>query len=219
MTHTGLIKPLSFSESGLNRKEWSSLKKLSSPKKIQDYLNKLPFNFEEKGETYMSVRRVLKSGKAHCFEGALLAAAALWIRGERPLLLDLSTTKKDQDHVVTLFQRSGKWGAISKTNHSVLRYREPVYRDVRELVMSYFHEYFIEDGSKTLRSYSRPFDLSKFGTTWLTDDEDHFDLVNKLDRSPHINILNLAQIKALRKADKTEIAVFDITEYKTKDRK
>ena len=211
--------PLSFEKSGLNSREWKILKKLSNPKKIQDFLNSLPFNFEKRGETNMSVRRSLSLGHVHCFEGALVAAAALWIRGEVPLLLDLKTVRPDLDHVVALFKRDGYWGAISKTNHAVLRYREPVYRDVRELAMSYFHEYFLPKGlsspagKKTLRSFSKPFNLAKHGMGWLTDEEDLFDLAHALDISPHIKILSHKQIRNLRLADKIEIKSGEITEY------
>lgn len=206
---------MKFKESGLSKEEWSTLKKLSTPIKIQDFLNSLPFNFEEKGETYMSVRRTLEAGKAHCFEGALLASAALAIQGHKPLLLDLKTTKHDQDHVVALFKIEGKWGAVSKTNHSVLRYREPIYRDVQELAMSYFHEYFLDNGTKTLRSFSKPYDLSR-DKDWLISKEDLFNLVNKLDDSPHVEILSKSQIKRLRKAEKIEIETSKRVEYKKK---
>jgi len=212
------IKPLKFEDSGLNRKEWNILKKLSNSKKIQDFLNSLPFNFEKNGETHHSVRQTLKSGKAHCFEGALVAAAAMWINGHRPLLLDLVTVRPDLDHVVALFrergQPTGGWGAISKTNHAVLRYREPVHRSVRELVMSYFHEYFLPNGKKTLRSFSKPFDLSKLNTDWITTDQNLASLVHTLDLSPHTRILSPKQIRNLRKVDKIEIKAGDIEEYK-----
>jgi hypothetical protein len=202
-----------FEQSGLTKKEWSTLKRLSTPAKIQDFLNSLPFNFEKDGETYMSVKRTLEAGKAHCFEGALLACAALLIQGHKPLLLDLKTTKHDQDHVVALFKVGNKWGAISKTNHSVLRYRDPIYKDVRELVMSYFNEYFLNDGRKTLRSFSKPFDLSK-RRDWLSSEEDLYDLVNELDESPHTEILSVSQIKNLRKAEKIEIEASNEVEHK-----
>lgn len=208
------IKPLDFKFSGLDKKEWQVLKKLSTPQKIQDFLNSLPFNFEKEGETHHSVRYGLKNKKAHCFEGALIAAAALWIQGKRPLILDLVATHDDFDHVVTLFRHEGYWGAISKTNHAVLRYREPVYKDIRELVMSYFHEYFLDSGKKTLRTYSNPFDLSRFGTSWITTQKDLSLLANKLDRSPHTKILSSKQIKNLRKAEEVEIKAGKIVEYK-----
>ena len=128
---------------GLNEKEVKILKSLNTPRKIQDFLNKIPINFEEDGkDTCFSPRRVLRENKAHCIEGAMLAATALRLNGEKPLVVDLTSTPKDFDHVVCVFNQNGRWGAISKTNHAVLRYREPGYKDIRELVMSFFHEYF-----------------------------------------------------------------------------
>jgi len=192
----------------------NKLPKIKDPRKIQDFLNKLKFNFEENGETWMSPIESIKAGRAHCFEGALLAAALLWEHGEKPLILDLKTTKDDFEHVVALFKRDGYWGAISKTNHAVLRYREPVYKTVRELVMSYFHEYFLPSGKKTLRSYSKPFDLSKFGRGWIDSKTDLYHIDRALDVSPHINILTPKQIKNLRLAEKIEIKAGEIVEYK-----
>ena len=209
-----MSKPLDLKSSGLDKNEWLILKKLSTPAKVQDFINTLPFNFEKEGETHHSVRFTLKAGHAHCFEGALIAAAALWIKGEKPLLLDLKTVRPDFDHVVTLFQRDGHWGAISKTDHAVLRYREPVYKSIRELSMSYFHEYFLATGKKTLRSFSKPFDLSSFGTEWLTTKENLASIAYYLDHSPHTKILSSKQIKNLRKAELIEIKAGEITEYR-----
>lgn len=189
------------------------LPKIKTPEKIQDFLNTLDFNFEKKGETWMSPIESIKVGRAHCFEGALIAAALLWQNGEKPLILDLKAIPSDFEHVAALFKRDGYWGAISKTNHAVLRYREPVYKTVRELVMSYFHEYFLKSGQKTLRSYSKPFDLTKFGKTWIDSKEDLYHIDRALDASPHISILTPKQIKNLRKADKIEIKSGEITEY------
>lgn len=194
--------------------ELKVLDRLNTPQKIQDFLNKIPINFEENGGTARSPRQVLKLRKAHCIEGALLAATALWYHGHKPLLLDLVTTKNDDDHVVALFKQGGFWGAVSKTNHSVLRYREPVYKTVRELAMSYFHEYFKDSGQKTFRKYSVPFDLSKIkDKAWLTSREDLWEINNALDDSKHFDILNRSQIKTLRKADQIEIEAGKITEW------
>jgi len=200
--------------SGLDHKSWRLLKHLNTPAKIQDFINSLKFNFERKGETHRSVLDTLRYKEAHCFEGALVAAAALWIQGHKPLLLDLKSVRPDFDHVVALFKINGFWGAISKTNHAVLRYREPVYKSVRELSMSYFHEYFLRDGRKTLRSFSKPFDLSKYGTEWITTKDNLAWLAHELDKSPHTQVLSPKQIKNLRKADKIEIKAGEITEYK-----
>jgi hypothetical protein len=198
-------KPLSFTQA-----ELKILKRLSTPAKIQDFLDSLPMNFSDV-DPCLCPRQVLKQRTAHCMEGALLAAAALQLHGHKPLLLDLTTTPNDEDHVVALFTRKiGKqtyWGAISKTNHAVLRYREPVYKSVRELAMSYFHEYFLNStGQKTLRTFSRPFDLSKFNKlNWQTTQEGIMEIIQAMADSPHEQILNTQQRKNLRKADAIEI--------------
>src|SRR3990167_6661781 len=98
------------------------LKKLSTPQKIQNYLDTLPINFERTGETCMSPRATIRAKTAHCIEGAFLAAAALAYHGHTPLLMDFQTLPDDEDHVITLFKQNGRWGAISKTNHAILRY-------------------------------------------------------------------------------------------------
>lgn len=198
---------------GLLPSELAFLKKLSSPAKIQDFLNSIPFNFEEKGETIMSPRRTIKARKAHCLEGALVAAAALWVSGERPLLLDLRASGKDQDHVVALFRRHEHWGAISKTNHAVLRYREPVYKTIRELALSYFHEYFDNRGLKTLRSFSKPLNLKKLGDSWVTAENDLWHIDRLLNRTPHQEMVPKAHLRQLRKADHIEIEAGKIVEY------
>jgi hypothetical protein len=123
----------------LSASELRQLKKLSTPAKIQDFLNTLPFNFELDGDTCQSPRQVLRSGTAHCLEGAMLAALALRLQGHKPLLMDLKSINGiDDDHVAALFKLRGRWGCITKTNHAVLRYREPIYLNLRELAMSFF---------------------------------------------------------------------------------
>jgi hypothetical protein len=128
------------------------------------------------------------------------------MHGERPLILDLQSVPTDDDHVVALFRQRGRWGAISKTNHAVLRYREPIYRTTRELAASYFHEYFLDDGRKTLRSYSRPFDCARQRDgAWVAAEDDLRDLADALDTSPHIPLLDRRMIAGLRRADAIEI--------------
>jgi hypothetical protein len=192
------------------------LKKLNSPAKIQDYLNSLKFNFEKNGETCMSPRFVIKTKTAHCMEGAMLAAAALGFHGARPLVMDLRSVKPhDDDHVVAVFKKFGCYGAISKTNHGVLRYREPIYKSIRELALSYFHEYFLNSGKKTLREYSEPFDLSKLDKLqWRTLPGNLFDIPHKLDTIKHYKILSPKQVLNLRKADKIEIQSGKLIEWK-----
>lgn len=196
---------------GFNRQEVKLLRTLNSPVKIQDYLETLKINF---ATTCMSPRRVLRERKAHCLEGAMLAAAALWVNGERPLVLDLKAVDHDEDHVVSIFRKNNCWGAISKTNHAVLRYREPVYRDIHELVMSYFHEYFMNDGKKTLRQYSAPLDLSRFiKRGWTTSEKDLWYIEKYLDSMPHHHILNRQTLATLRRADPTEIRAGKIAQW------
>lgn len=214
-----MSQALNFKDSGFSKEDWNLLKKLDTPEKIQDFLNSLPFNFEEDGETHASVSEVLRSGKAHCFEGALLAAAALWIQGRRPLLLDLKTIRPDFDHVVALFEEDDHWGAISKTNHSVLRYRDPIYRSVRELAMSFFHEYFLANGKKSLRRYSEPYDLSKEKMNWLTGTKNLAPLAHKLDRFKHHNFITPKQIRGLRRAEKIEVEASGLDEWVKGDKR
>jgi len=203
--------------SHLTKEEIKLFKKLNSPKKIQDYLNTLKINFEEKGDTCFSPRKVLKEQKCHCIEGAVLAAMILRFHGYKPLVVDLTSSEKDFDHVIAVFKKYGKWGAISKTNHPVLRYREPVYNSIRELVMSFFHEYFLDNGKKTLRSYTHPINLSIFDKKgWMHSPEEIWYIAEHLAEIKHIPILNRKQIANLRKADKIEIDVGKMTEWKDK---
>ena len=198
-------------------KELRILRKLNTPAKIQDYLNKLKINFEEHGETCMSPRMVLRTGKAHCMEGAMLAAAALRLHGHPPLVVDLTSTPEDYDHVLAVFKQHGFWGAITKTNHAVLRYREPIYKTIRELVMSYFHEYFDDKGKKNMRSFSMPVNLTRFDRiNWMTTEEDVWKIPKYLDTVSHKPILTRAQLANLRKADKIEIKAGKLVEWKGK---
>lgn len=200
---------------GFNKKELKILRKLETPKKIQAFLEKLRINFEKNGDTCYSPRMVLRKKEAHCIEAALLAAVALRIHGHKPLVVDLTTTDKDFDHVICVFKKNGFWGAISKSNHAVLKYREPIYKSIRELVMSFFHEYIMDDGKKTLRSYSMPVDLSRFDNFgWMTSEEDVWYIPEYLVDVKHINILSGKQIADLRKADDIEIETGKIIKFK-----
>jgi hypothetical protein len=217
-----------------NRQEIKIFKKLNTPKKIQDFLEKLRINFEEEGETCISPRFVIKTRKAHCMEGALFAAAALEFHGLEPLVVDLRAVRHDYDHVIAVFKQSGYWGAISKTNHAVLRYREPIYKSIRELVLSFFHEYFDDKGRKNLREYSKPFDLSYFDkhpllfslprkrgrgrveVNWRTSEKDLSVIPQYLDKVKHYKILSRKQIQNLRKADKIEIQAGRLVQWKRK---
>jgi len=191
-------------ELGLTRAEFAVLRRLSTPHKIQDFISTLPQNFEPGGQTCLSVRSVLGERRAHCIEGAMLAALALWVHGERPLLLDLKATR-DYDHVVAVYRHHGHWGAISKTNPSVLRYRDPVYRTLRELTMSYFHEYANKRHQKTLRSWAGPFDLRRMDPAlWVTNEKSCWEVGYRLDALRHWPLINTRQAKLLRLRDSVE---------------
>lgn len=194
--------------------EFAPLRVLRTPRRIQDFLDTLPINHERRRQTCSSPLVTLRRGSAHCMEGALVAALALWMHGEPPLIMDLKTIRGDVDHLVTLFRVDGYWGAITKTNHAVLRYREPMFRDLRELAASYFHEYSLPDGRKTLRSYSQAFDLRRQGTEWVTTLDDLWELEWTIDQSPHRRLVNERQVARLRPADAIEIRAGKLVEWK-----
>ncbi len=192
-------------KSQLNKRELKMLLKLKTPRHIQDFLDSLPMNFEEEGETYMSPRMVLRLNRAHCIEGALLAALALWVHGEEPLLMDLRTNVRDVDHVVALYRINNLWGAISKTNHATVRWRDPVYRSLRELAMSYFHEYFLDNnGEKTLLSYSSAFNLKRLNPSWMTTEGSLYYIAKAIDDCRHFDLYPGSQGRHIRRADPME---------------
>jgi hypothetical protein len=200
----------------LTKKEIKLFKSLNTPAKIQEYIRQIPINFEEGEDTCRSPREVIKHNSCHCVEGAVFAAALLRFHGHPALILDLESIEEDWDHAIAPFKIDGCWGAISKTNHSVLRYREPVYKTIRELVMSYFHEYFLQsNGKKTLRKYSRPFNLKVFDNIdWITNSEPLWEIPNHMVDILHITILTRKQIINLRSADKIERDDNELKEYK-----
>lgn len=203
---------------GLAPEELRILHGLATPQKVQDFLDALPINHEKSGETCFSPRRVLAERKAHCLEGAMLAAVALWLKGHPPLLVNFRTAGDDDDHAVALFKVNGHFGALSKTNHPVLRYRDPVYRTVRELALSYFHEYFMfGTGVKTLRAYSRPVNLRRFGTRWVTSGEDLWHMAHALADAPHFKLVPRANLRHLRDAVPFERTAMDRVEWDAAD--
>jgi len=194
-----------------------TLKKLRTPERVQDFLDSLPYNYEKSGETCSSPVVALRRGSVHCLEGAFLAAAALSLQGDKPLLMNFLTAPGDQDHAVTLFKRDGHWGAISKTNHAVLQYRDPVHRTLRELAVSYFHEYFLSGtGRKTLRAYSIPFHLTRF-PKWMTDEEDLWEVAHALRDTRHTPIAPIHLLKNSRHATSFVRTVYDPTEWSKSD--
>ena len=194
------------------------LQRLKTPLQIQAFITAMPPNFEPDGDTVLSVQRALTENRCHCIEGAMIAAYALWLNGESPLLMDMQS-HNDSDHVVALFKRHGCWGAISKSNHVWLRYRDPVYKNLRELAMSYFHEY--GDGvRRTLRTYSRPYDLRRLQPVqWITNPDQCWDVALAIDGSRHYQLLTPAQARGLSTRDAFEVKAHELCEFAPPRRK
>jgi len=164
--------------------------RLTDPVRIQRFLDdELRYNLEPSRDTCYSPRLALQKGAAHCMEGALVAAVALRRLGYPPLILDLEAVR-DSDHVLAIYRIRGLWGAVAKSDYSGLRSREPVYRSLRELAMSYFEHYYNPAGEKTLRAYSRPVNLARFDSTdWMTAERDVWEIPNHLCDIPHTPLL------------------------------
>ncbi|MFN0166458.1 MAG: hypothetical protein ACKV22_08505 [Bryobacteraceae bacterium] len=190
------------SDGEFSRAELAVLGKLKTPQRIQRFLDEdIGYNPEPDGPTCRSPRLVLRDRIAHCMEGALFAAAALRVQGFPPLLVDLEAVR-DDDHVLAVFRLRGHWGAIAKSNYSGLRFREPVYRTIRELVISYFEHYYNPRGEKTLRAYSRPVNLSHFDrASLMTSEEDVWAIPEYLTTISHRPVLTPEVERNLGKMD------------------
>jgi len=179
--------------------ERAALAALDTPARIQDFLDATPYTTDHQTR---SPRRVLRDRCAHCTEGAIFAAAALRFHGRPPLIMDLRA-ENDDDHVITVYQWRGRWGSVAKSNFAGLRYREPIFRNARELALSYFEEYFNTLGEKSLRAYSRPFDLSALDdTNWMTTERDLEFVGMRLDRVRHYPLLDAEAVRNMRPVDK-----------------
>jgi hypothetical protein len=187
---------------GFHGGELVLLRRLTTPEKIQRFLDdRVGYNKEKGGATCRSPRRVLRDRVAHCLEGALFGAAALQVQGWTPLLLDLEAIR-DDDHVLALFRQRGCWGAIAKSNYAGLRFREPVYRTLRELAMSYFEHYYNLRGEKTLRTYSRPVNLRRFDRIhWMIAEGDLWPISDYLFQIPHRRLLTPGVERRLNRMD------------------
>ena len=184
---------------GLSALELATLRGLSTPERIQDYLDGLVYNH---GQTLRSPRRVMRDGTAQCAEGAFLAAAAFRVNGQPPLIVDLVAVN-DDDHVIAVFRERGLWGSIGVSKFAGLRFRSPAYRTIRELVMSYFDHYYNWDGERTLRAYSRPISLAQFDRiSWMTTEEELWPIVEHLERVGHSSVIPRNTARTLTKLDR-----------------
>lgn len=182
----------------LNRRDRRVLRSLDSPTRIQAFLDSIPYSADK---FYRCPRRVFEDRTAHCFDGALFAAASLRRLGYPPLVLDMHASR-DDDHLVALFKANGRWGAVAKSNFVGLRYREPVYRTLRELVMSYFEDFFNIKRERTLRSYTLPINLAVYDRfNWLGSDEPLEAIARRTDTVRQIPVLTSAMVRSLAPVD------------------
>ncbi len=183
---------------GFSPAELRKLRSLKNPHGIQRFLDDMPYHL---ADTAWSPRCVLAENTSHCFEGAMLAAAALRANGYPPLVFDLEA-EKDTDHVVAIYRVNGHWGAVAKSNYTGCRYREPVYRSLRELALSYFEVYFNLRRERSLRTFSRPVNLSRFDRLeWMTTDKPLWFVAEYLFDIHHYRLLTPAMAKKLHRLD------------------
>jgi hypothetical protein len=183
----------------LNKKERRVFLNLNSPIKIQGFLDRTRYYAED---LYYSPLTVLRERKACCLEGALFAATALRKIGHPPLIVSLNA-ENDDDHILAIYKRNGFFGAVAKSNFVGLRFREPVYRTLRELIMTYFESYYNLDGKKTLRSYTVPLNLKPFDKIdWMISDDNLEVIADRLDTIRKVSILTPRMVRRLSPVDK-----------------
>jgi hypothetical protein len=183
---------------GFTPRELRKLRSLKDPHGIQRLLDDMPYHL---ADTAWSPRRVLAENTAHCLEGAIFGAAALRANGYPPLIVDLEADR-DTDHVLAVYRHNGLWGAVAKSNYTGCRYREPVYRTIRELALSYFNIYFNLRRERTLRRYSRPVNLARFdGENWMTTDKPIWFIVYYLLEIPHTRLFAPRVATGLHRVD------------------
>jgi len=185
--------------SRFSKEQLGVLRRLTTPRKVQDFLD-YELDYNDRGSC-LSPLEVLKQRKAHCIEGAMLAAAAFLLRGRPALLLDLRADSTDDDHVIAPFLENGRWGAAAQSHFCGLRFREPIYASAAELARSYFEFYYGNCGKKTLREFSAPLDASRLKPEWLYCEKDVFFVSKKLDALKHYKLLGKHQAGKLRLAD------------------
>jgi len=172
---------------------------LTSPAKIQEFLDQTSYSTED---IYRCPLRVLRERRAHCFDGAVFAAAAMRRLGFPPMVLELVPNERDDDHLIALYKRDGLWGAVAKSNFVGLRFREPVFRNLRELVLSYFEQFYNVAGEKTLRAYTSPLDLTRFDALgWTLQDGPMDQIAEALDKKRRISIITDKAVRHLSLAD------------------
>lgn len=198
---------------GLPEEMAARLAALRSPEDVQDFVVGIPMNFEPSGWTAHSVVGVLQINRAHCIEAALVAACAMSMAGRPPLLMDMGAAEGDDDHVIALFREGRYWGAVSKSNGAYLRWRDPIYRSLYELAISYFPEY-VKGRRKMLRTYSASVDLRRIDPAlWVTREKSCKEVIDMLTRARHYNLVPPGRERTLRRIDDVEAEAFSLAEY------
>ena len=186
-------------EKEATKSERRAFDRLTTPSAAQSFLDGVTYSSEE---IYRCPLRVLRERTGHCFDGAVFAAAALWRMGYPPLILELLPNNRDDDHLLAVYRKDGCWGALAQSNFTGLRYREPVYRSLRELVMSYFEQFYNTNREKTLRGYTEPVNLAVFDSReWITRDAIMRHIAGGLDRVPHRKVLTRKMVRGLALMD------------------
>lgn len=187
----------------LTKSDRQFMARLTTPVKIQGFLDKVIYSSEE---IYRCPLRVLRDRVGHCFDGALFAAAALRRLGHPPLIVDILPNSRDDDHLLALFKRDGHWGAVAKSNFVGLRYREPIFRTLRELVLSYFEQFYNVEGEKTLRGYTAPMNLRRFDRLpWMTEDGPLDLIADRLDEIRKVQVLTPEMVARLSPVDERSL--------------
>ncbi len=195
-----MISVLRDFESALTKSEQREWARLTGPSKIQDFLDEIPYS-DESG--YRCPLRVLRERVAHCFDGALFGAAAMRRLGHPPIIVNMLANDQDDDHMLALYRHEGHWGAVAKSNFAGLRFREPVYRTLHELVMSYFEQFYNVERKKTLRAYTVPLNLKVFDRlNWMTSDGPLDRIGGRLDEIRKVRLLTRRMIASLSLIDK-----------------
>jgi hypothetical protein len=186
-------------DQALTKPEQRKIAQLTAPRKIQEFLDRLAYSVES---NYRCPLRVFREHTAHCFDGALFGAAALRRLGYPPLILNMTAIAEDDDHLLALYKRDGHWGAVAKSNFVGLRFREPIYRNLRELVMSYFEQFYSVERKKSLRSYTEPLNLRAFDRlNWMISDEALERIGERLDEVRNVPLLTRRMIAGLSLVD------------------
>lgn len=183
----------------LTTAERARLRRLRTPADIQAMVDGFTYSSDP---FYRCPLRTLRDGLAHCFDGALFAAAALRLLGFPPLVLEMLPNHRDDDHILALYKIDGHWGAIGKSNFVGLRFREPIHRTLRELVLSYFEAYYNIEREKTLRGYTLPMNLARLDhTRWMVSDDGLEDVAAAFDRQRRVRLLTPAMERRLQPVD------------------